>query len=113
MPQFEYAGYNSQRKKVKGKIEARDKQVAYHLLKERGLFITSIKQFKQSILTKDIELFEKKVNKRDIAVFCRQFSTLLQASVGMVESLQVLAQQTVNKPLKKARFHAGKSSRFL
>ncbi|MEW9670845.1 type II secretion system F family protein [Ammoniphilus sp. 3BR4] len=102
MPQFEYAGYNSQRKKVKGKIEARDKQVAYHLLKERGLFITSIKQFKQSILTKDIELFEKKVNKRDIAVFCRQFSTLLQASVGMVESLQVLAQQTVNKPLKKA-----------
>ncbi|WP_134700012.1 type II secretion system F family protein [Ammoniphilus sp. YIM 78166] len=102
MPQFEYVGYNTERKKVKGKLEARDKKAAYQLLKDRGLYVTNINPFKQSFLTKDIAFLEPQIKKRDLAIFCRQFSTLLQASVGISESLQVLAQQTMNKSMKKA-----------
>jgi len=101
MPQFKYIGYNIEKKRVKGTIEAHDKQGAFYLLKEKGFLITDIIPFKQSIWTQDIELFEPKVKRQDFVVFCRQFSTLLRASVGISESLQILIQQTSSKILKK------------
>ena len=38
---------------------------------------------------------------RDIAVFCRQFSTILKAGVTLVHALSMLSSQTENKTLKK------------
>lgn len=36
-----------------------------------------------------------------MAVFCRQFYTMLNAGIGVVEALDILEQQIENKTLKK------------
>ena len=47
-----------------------------------------------------IELFSKKVKKKDLAVFCRQFFTMINAGLGIVKCLDILVMQTENKTLK-------------
>lgn len=49
-----------------------------------------------------IELFNPKVKKKDLAIFCRQFYTMINAGLGIIKCLDILAIQTENKTLKKA-----------
>lgn len=48
------------------------------------------------------ELFAQKVKKKDLAIFCRQFYTMLDAGLGIVKCLDIMILQTENKTLKKA-----------
>ncbi len=48
------------------------------------------------------ELFKKKVKKKDLAVFCRQFFTMIDAGLGIVKCLDIMEVQTENKTLKAA-----------
>ena len=47
-----------------------------------------------------IEIFKSKVKKKDLAIFCRQFFTMLDAGLGIVKCLEILIAQTENKTLK-------------
>jgi type IV pilus assembly protein PilC len=47
-------------------------------------------------------LFRQQVSKRDLSIFCRQFSTMLKAGISLVNSLYVLIEQSENKTLKRA-----------
>lgn len=49
-----------------------------------------------------VEFFSSKVKKRDLAVFCRQFYTMLDAGIGIVNCLDILEKQSENKVLVKA-----------
>ena len=49
-----------------------------------------------------IDLFSKKVKKRDLAVFCRQFYTMLDAGIGIIKCLEILEKQSENKTLVKS-----------
>lgn len=46
------------------------------------------------------ELFKAKVKKKDLAVFCRQFFTMIDAGLGIVKCLDILEVQTENKTLQ-------------
>ncbi|TJX16303.1 type II secretion system F family protein [Tissierella creatinini] len=48
-----------------------------------------------------VEIFSKKVKKKDLAVFCRQFFTMINAGLGIVKCLDILVMQTENKTLQK------------
>lgn len=49
-----------------------------------------------------IDLFSSKVKKKDLAVFCRQFYTMLDAGIGIVKCIDILEKQSENKTLVKA-----------
>ncbi len=49
-----------------------------------------------------IELFAPKVKKKDLAIFCRQFYTMLDAGLGIVKCLDIMVVQTENKTLQRA-----------
>lgn len=49
-----------------------------------------------------LELFASKVKKKDLAIFCRQFFTMIDSGLGIVKCLDILELQTENKTLKKA-----------
>lgn len=49
-----------------------------------------------------IEIFNPKVKKKDLAVFCRQFYTMIDAGLAIVKCLDILALQTENKTLRQA-----------
>jgi type IV pilus assembly protein PilC len=61
----------------------------------------SIKE--QGLLEKDISFgFSGKVKARDMSIFCRQFNSILNAGVPVVDALRMLGDQTQNIGLRKA-----------
>lgn len=102
METYTYTAVTRDGKDKKGKIEAETREEAARKLKEQGFTPMTIKV--QSALDKDIELpffGKKKVKARDMSVFCRQFASILNAGVSVVNALEMLAEQTENKDLKK------------
>lgn len=49
-----------------------------------------------------IDLFAPKIKKKDLAIFCRQFYTMLDAGIGIVKCIDILEKQTENKTLVKS-----------
>jgi len=49
-----------------------------------------------------IKFFQKKVVTKDLAIFCRQFSIILEAGVPIAGAMDVMREQTTNPTLKKA-----------
>ena len=75
--------------------------VAIHI-REKGYFITQIKeQGGTHSLSGFIDNF-KSISMKEIAIFCRLFSTMIDAGLSLVASLGVLIEQTDNPRLKSA-----------
>lgn len=70
------------------------------MLKNKNELVVSIERDIQS--EAQIELFKKKVKKKDLALFCRQFYTMISAGLGIVPCLEILVAQTANKSFKNA-----------
>lgn len=89
--------------KIKKSTMAADtKEEAIRKIKEGGMTLLSVEE--QGALQKDIELpvLKRKVPERDLSVFCRQFSSLMKAGVSIINSLEMLVEQTENKKLRAA-----------
>lgn len=101
MANWGYVAIDKNGKEIKGSKEADSREVVTRELKNQGLIVLEVKE--QNALTKDINIsFDKKPQPRDLAVFCRQFSSILRAGVSIIEVLNMLAEQTENKMLQKA-----------
>jgi type IV pilus assembly protein PilC len=102
MAQYSYKIIDKAGKTKKGTIEAESIDKARTSLKAEGS-ILSLEE--ASALNKDINISfgrKKKVKVRDMGVFCKQFKSILQAGIGMVDALDMLAQQTNSKVLKES-----------
>ncbi|MBQ2981140.1 MAG: type II secretion system F family protein [Lachnospiraceae bacterium] len=102
MAQYSYKIVDKAGKTKRGTIEAESIDKAKNSLKAEGS-ILSLEE--ASALSKDINISfgkKKKVKVRDMGVFCKQFKSILQAGIGMVDALDMLAQQTNSKVLKEA-----------
>lgn len=102
MAQYSYKIVDKAGKTKKGTIEAESIDKARNSLKAEGS-ILSLEE--ASAFNKDINISfgkKKKVKVRDMGVFCKQFKSILQAGIGMVDALDMLAQQTNSKVLKEA-----------
>ena len=88
-------------KRVKDSIEAANIDNAKSSLRAAGYTLLEIKE--QNALNKDIELpFLGNPKAKDMAIFCRQFQSILRAGVPVVQVLVMLGQQTENKKLAAA-----------
>lgn len=70
------------------------------MLKEKNELVISIERDIES--EAQIEIFKKKVKKKDLALFCRQFYTMISAGLGIVPCLEILVSQTENKTFRNA-----------
>lgn len=85
----------------KGTIDATDKEAADAELRRAGSFIISLEQ--ASALEKDIDIhIGSPVKTREMSVFCRQFQSILNSGVTVIDALNMLAGQTQNKTFKRA-----------
>ncbi len=80
----------------KGEIEATDKAAAALILKRQRIIPTKLKS-----KPKNISLFEKKVKTKEIVIFTRQFSTMINAGLPLVQCLDILSSQQPNPSFKK------------
>lgn len=101
MPLYAYRARDMGGNLVTGTLEVDSKSQCIDVLKQKNYYIIDIKEeiVKQDIL--DFGSF-KKVKIKDIAVFCRQFATLINAGITIVTALATMKEQVENKRLKKA-----------
>lgn len=101
MPGFNYTAINRNGKRVRSSLDASSIETAKSSLRGAGYTILDIKE--QTTLNRDIEIpFLGNPKAKDMAVFCRQFVSILRAGVSVASVLSMLGQQTSNKKLRAA-----------
>lgn len=100
MPRYKYEGRDKFGKKS-GTISGTSKTDAVANLRQKGIRVISINELPETLLTKEITIGNP-VKLKDFVIFLRQFSTLIKAGVSIVDTMNILANQTSSKPLKNA-----------
>lgn len=101
MPSYSYVAINRLGKQVKANVDATSVDAAKNSLRAAGYTILEIKEL--NALNRDIDLpFLGNPTAKDLAIFCRQFQSILRAGVPVSNVLAMLSQQTENKKLALA-----------
>jgi type IV pilus assembly protein PilC len=82
----------------KGEIEADTKEVAIATLRQQHIIVTTIKPKPKEL---SFPGFGGKVSEKDLVLFTRQFSTMIDAGLPLVQCLDILSKQTENKAFAK------------
>jgi len=86
---------------LEGKIEAPDENKAVETLQGKGYLILSITQLESDIFSIDLNKYFQKPTNKDVVIFTRQLSTLIDADMPLAEGLRTLARQFEKPTLRK------------
>ena len=104
MLSFEYKGIAAG-KYIEGEIDALNNAEAAHKLKEQKVIITKLTQSKKKKEVKKKEKtsfsFGTGVKPKEILIFCKQFATMLRAGLPVLNTLNMLIEQTKAPGMKK------------
>lgn len=98
MPIFKYVAKNAQGKKVEGSLEAADEASLASRLQQQKLTLQSASAQKRE--KKGGPTFFQRlagVSTKDLTIFSRQFATMINAGLPVLQCLTILADQTENK----------------
>src|SRR5665648_194826 len=99
MPTFAYKVRDRSGKIFAGDMEGENKNSVVSRLREMDYFITSINEKRKGFaLSRELPLF-KSIKLRDLTIFYRQFATMVNAGLTLVNSLDILTEQVENKVL--------------
>lgn len=98
---FIFTGKNNQGRVIKGTMTANSQRDVAIRLREQGYFVVSITEKKESKEIKLDFLKPKKVKIYDLAIFCRQMATMIEAGLPLVQTLTILRDQAANPLLKE------------
>jgi type IV pilus assembly protein PilC len=108
MSKYSYKAMDASGKTVSGVEEAESKQSAISKLKNQGLTVFSIEDSEGSnfLSRLDAKLQSKtkkkgKVKTAEIAIFCRQLSTLVNAGVNVLDAISDIAVMVTNPYFSK------------
>jgi type IV pilus assembly protein PilC len=99
MPIFTYVGKSKRGRVLKGELEAVDERIARVQLKRKNIEVTKLKKKSKDIF-EGLSFMQPKVTKKDLVIFTRQFSTMIDAGLPLVQGLNILAEQMENKTFK-------------
>lgn len=113
MPNFKYQAITDGGSSVDGVVEADTMEAARDMIAARGLIPSkvSLQGSGQGSITKIIEDKLGKVKIPEIILFTKQFRTLFDAGISIVNLLEVLEQQSDNPKLKRAVVQIGEDIR--
>ncbi len=86
---------------IAGNMEADGEAAVAQRLRAQGLVPVQITKESGEGLKKEITIIPEKVKLKDLAVFSRQFATMINAGLSLLRTLSILAEQTENKTLAK------------
>lgn len=114
MPRYNYTAKSDPTKTVEGEIEAESHQDAINKLNKMGYFPISV-QIEDLTPDKQGAFALRRITHKDILMFTRQLSTLVESGVNILTGLSIVTKQTPNKYLRailndvSARIKDGKS----
>lgn len=85
-----------------GSIMAESEAAVAAYIRDKGCFVTQIKVQKSESSIRAILDKLQMVSIKDLAVFCRQFSTMVDAGLSLLACLSIVIDQTYNPKLKAA-----------
>ena len=102
MPEtFQYKVKDKSGKLVQGSLEAENAQLVVSKLRSMGYVPIEIQQQGGSSLQRDLKIpfLTDRVKLKAVAVFSRQFATMINSGLSLLRSLYILAEQTESKVL--------------
>ena len=98
MPLFEYTARNPSNGQIqKGQVDLASKEEVTAFLRKQRMMMVSVREAPKPIKIS----FGNSIKTRDIVIFTRQFATMINAGLPLVQSLDILAKQTENAALKE------------
>ena len=99
MPVYQWVVTTKKGRKLKGELDAPTEKIAQAQLKKRNFKILKLKE-KPKDLFAGLSFMQPKVTKKDMVIFTRQFSTMIDAGLPLVQGLGILAEQMENPTFK-------------
>lgn len=100
MPVFLWEGRARGDQVRKGEMEAVSDQEVRASLTRQGITPVKVKK-KPKDLFENVSFMQPRVHQQDIIIFCRQFSTMIDAGLPIIQCLDILQSQQENKSFKK------------
>jgi type IV pilus assembly protein PilC len=99
MPVYVWVAQTKKGRKLKGEIDAATEAIALSQLKKRNFTVKKLK-LKPKDIFENISFLKPKVTNKDLVVFTRQFSTMIDAGLPLVQGLTILGEQSENPTFK-------------
>ena len=100
MQVYNWVAITKRGRTIKGEIEAADEKIAMIQLKRRNLTVKKLKP-KPKDLFENVAFMQPKITSKDIVIFTRQFSTMIDAGLPLVQGLNILGDQAENTSFKR------------
>lgn len=101
---FKYQAKTKDGEMQVGFVEASDRDTAVAILTGHELFVLSVAEVAPPTFLDRISIFFARARRKDLIVFARQLSTLLEARLPLGDALKILNEQTTNKTLKEGLY---------
>ncbi|MCI5116634.1 MAG: type II secretion system F family protein [Candidatus Electrothrix sp. LOE1_4_5] len=101
MPVYVWKGKNTLGNNIKGEFEANNEAAVLGQLKRLRIQNPKVKE-KPKDMFANVSFLQPKVTGKDVVVFTRQLSTMIDAGLPLVQSLQILSKQQENPTFKRA-----------
>lgn len=100
MPVYNWVAETPRGKTIKGEMEAANEKIVRAQLRRRRLKVIKIKEQPKDIF-ENVPFLQPKVKTKDIVVFTRQFSTMIDSGLPIVQGLSILSEQSENKTFRR------------
>ena len=99
---YEYKVRDSQGRLQEGKVEGSSDAAVADKLREMGYTPLDIRETAGGGIRREVKIgMPQRVKLKDVAIFSRQFATMISAGLSMIRSLSILSEQTENEALRK------------
>jgi type IV pilus assembly protein PilC len=97
MPLFEYTARTVQGELKRDQIDAKSRDDVIAFLRKNRMVVVQVREAPKK--GGGMAMFGSGITTRDVVIFTRQFATMINAGLPLVQALDILAQQTENKKL--------------
>lgn len=93
---YHYIGRTVSGKEIKGTMDAYNRNEVIASLRRQEIYPVKIEGEEQVSRNITITKRKKKITNKDLSVYCRQFSTIIDSGISLIECLDILRKQTDN-----------------
>ena len=101
MPNYTWKGKNRMGKMQEGTVAAENKDAVIALLRRQQIMVSAVTEKGKEIA---VPKFGGGVSQKEIAIFVRQFSVMIDAGLPLVQCLEILGSQQKNRMFQKVLF---------
>ncbi|MEK6564013.1 MAG: type II secretion system F family protein [Candidatus Omnitrophota bacterium] len=107
MPKFTYSAKKGPQEKVFGIVDAKGRSQVAAIIEGKGLFPISIEEVSDEKSAGMGVFSVKRVRLKDLTIFTRQFSNLIESGLTIAQALNIIIKQAGNPVLKNILFDIG------